>query len=49
MAMLLHRCTWNELEGIKTGEQKKMSSGATAWRNVGKSLGGRGMEAWQSW
>lgn len=36
-------------EDVKADEQKKMRSGATAWRSVGKSLGVGGMEAWQSW
>lgn len=33
----VHEVSW---EDVKTGEQKKMRSGATAWRSVGKSLEG---------
>lgn len=30
---VVHEMSW---EGVKNGEQKKMRSGATAWRSVGK-------------
>lgn len=43
---VVHEMSW---VGVKTGEQKKMRSGATAWRSVGKSLEGRGVESWQCW